>query len=297
MIPFAAARLISPCDAFGSPLISTVPDVWPSRSRILSGRSMGSAASRLPAFTFVSVAFTATLFAPVFGTLTVNRALPPSLCCSLPLRKLTSIGETKISVATLPSSRPCIEIESSDALPSTVGSEKLPVSEPSNVRFPATATCIESIWCSSSGDMPSTRTRRSISDASADRRASVRFEFWSFRSKRPLAVRVLLSDLRLATSTLKRPLFALNFTCPFTGISPLSAVPALALISAFSVPVVFRKSVPGNVRSTWPVVWPSIGVIPPPDRAISFAMSRSVKSPVSVDWLRLFSAITALPFN
>ncbi len=121
-MPFKAVRFTLPSALFGRPVIFTVPDVFPSRSRSLPGRSMGSAASRLPAFTPLSVAVTVVLFGVPYGIFTAKSAEPPSGCSSFPLLRSIPMGETATSVDTLPSPRPWSRTLSTAAFPFKTGS-------------------------------------------------------------------------------------------------------------------------------------------------------------------------------
>jgi hypothetical protein len=122
IVPPFEAMSISPSAAFGSPFRFTVPDVVPVKSLSRAGKFTGSAARMLPAFTFVSVALTLVLFAPPAGAFTEKAIVPPPGSRTIPFRSSVPAGETKISVETLPTSRPRSDREASDALPSMVGS-------------------------------------------------------------------------------------------------------------------------------------------------------------------------------
>ena len=295
MTPSLDARSIFPWALSGSPFISTVPDVLPLRSRIRSGKTIGSAASRLLVLTPFSLACTSTLFGLPNGTISVKSAEPPAGSDSFPFASLKSSLLTPTSAVSWPSGRPRIETSSIDALPSTSGEYRLPFNFPLKLRRPATSTSRSFNSRSTSGARPVTSNSRLISAASVELTCNPRSDSSARRSKRPDAVISLLSVNKRAFEMSKSPRTAESATSPLTGTIPRSAVPALAVIAASIVPDAVLRSVPSNVNMTVPLVLPSIGITRPLCRAASFERSSDVNDASTCDRVRELRAIVTLP--
>ena len=197
----------------------TLPEVFPLRSFIRSGSSIGKAARRFPALILVNVALTRVLLLPYDGMVTSKFANPPPFSTSFPFSNLKPSVDTIRSDVTLPSCRPRRATTPIDALPFTSGSNRSPVSFPSKARLPPISACISSSCLSSAGNAPVTRISFVISEASVEVRLTARSELSAARSNCPVAVSLLLSVLRFASFIRNSPLVAATSIRPLIGSS------------------------------------------------------------------------------